>query len=191
MTPAISTIIKAACILSGEDMADIIGPGRSRYYARLRAAIASVAWSYKDAGAYRYSTPSIGRYLGGRDHSTVIHALHHMDVYLKQEPWLGPFIEDLREMAESMNRIEIDKAFAAEKRRKRAEKEEAERKAVQYVIDHDNLTKSMERAVATAKPALKAKNDFSEGERDEAHKFHAKIGKGSDSLLMALQQAAA
>ena len=55
---------------------DIIGPQRFRDIAHARQ---EVAWQVRQAhdafGNPRFSLPQIGTWLGGRDHTTIIHAI--------------------------------------------------------------------------------------------------------------------
>jgi chromosomal replication initiator protein len=45
----------------------------------------------------RMSTPDIGRRFGGRDHSTVVHAIHAVEKRAAADPYLEIEIETLRE----------------------------------------------------------------------------------------------
>lgn len=59
----------------------ITGPARSYDIVEARAVVAAVLKRWG-----RLSYPAIGRILGGRDHSTVIHAVYKLDTYLERNP---------------------------------------------------------------------------------------------------------
>lgn len=62
-------LIRAASFLTSTAEAEICGKERFRFLVRLRFAIAYLARPY-------YSTLTIAKVLGGRDHSTIVHAQH-------------------------------------------------------------------------------------------------------------------
>lgn len=60
--------------------ADLIGAGRERNLVEARAVVARLL---KDRG---FSTTQTGRYLGGRDHSTIVNLLGNFDIYARRNP---------------------------------------------------------------------------------------------------------
>ena len=70
----IADVVEAACELGGLDHHEMLGPCRARRISiwRQRAYVAA----YRVTGK---SLPQIGRYLGGRDHSTIIWALRKVE----------------------------------------------------------------------------------------------------------------
>lgn len=69
MSPAISTLVKRASDLTGVRTTELTGMGRDRRLCRYRFAV------MKAARARGYSTPRIGKALGNRDHTTIMHGL--------------------------------------------------------------------------------------------------------------------
>lgn len=67
--PEITLLKYRVCKLTGVSLHELTGPGRLGYVCRARFALMRVA-SKKG-----YSTPQIGRALGGRDHTTILHGL--------------------------------------------------------------------------------------------------------------------
>lgn len=69
--------------------------------------------AYKLALDWGYSTPQIGRAIGGRDHSTVLHGIDKLDVYMPQS-WTVQlsYARHLILMAEA--RVEIDRRLRME-----------------------------------------------------------------------------
>lgn len=65
----------------GLDPSDITGLSRTRDIVDARATVAAVLKRWG-----RLSYPAIGRVLGGRDHSTVIHAVSMLDIYIRRNP---------------------------------------------------------------------------------------------------------
>jgi hypothetical protein len=97
MTPTIAQITATASALTGVSIKDIRGPIRKRSMVHIRAAISIVARSYDERGNYRrYSYPAIGRYLGGRDHSSIIHIVENQDVYERRAPGFPEFLKTLQ-----------------------------------------------------------------------------------------------
>jgi chromosomal replication initiation ATPase DnaA len=55
---------------------DLIGPARTRWISHARQELMWFAYEERRADGTRvYSLPSIGKYLGGRDHTTVLHGI--------------------------------------------------------------------------------------------------------------------
>lgn len=78
---------------------DLTGPRR---HASLVDARAVVVAALKRWG--RHSYPQIGKALGGRDHSTVIHAREHFDIYCRRNPLVGPSYDRLARLIEEAER---------------------------------------------------------------------------------------
>ena len=64
---AVRQLIEAASFITRTSVADICGKDRFAYLVRIRSAIIYLARPH-------YSTIQIGRFMGGRDHSTIINA---------------------------------------------------------------------------------------------------------------------
>jgi chromosomal replication initiation ATPase DnaA len=82
---AITAIVAARHGLTVEELRE---PGRSRYVAYPRQEAMWMMRQVKTAnGEHRFSLPQIGRYLGGRDHTTVLHGVkaHEARALAKQE----------------------------------------------------------------------------------------------------------
>ena len=91
----ISDIITLASRLTKYAEADIIAPNRRRVLSQIRAAIVTVAREQRP----QYSYVQIGRVMGGRDHSTIIHA-HGLSMNLvDRDAEYAAFLADLRELA--------------------------------------------------------------------------------------------
>jgi len=85
-TKLIQVVADAFNISYGE----LIGDGRSRRYVEARAIVIQVlrerGWSY----------PRIGKLLGGRDHSTIIHAWDTFDIHAKRNPLVAAVFNQYR-----------------------------------------------------------------------------------------------
>ena len=68
--------------------ADILGPSRRRMHARPRQLVAYVLKNRPGYGGMKISYPQVGRILGGRDHSTIIHACKEFPKYAKRDEYL-------------------------------------------------------------------------------------------------------
>ncbi len=72
---------------------EIIGHGRHRAFVEARAVVVQVlrnrGWSY----------PRIGKLMGGRDHSTVIHAYETFDIHAERNPLVAATYNRLRQPA--------------------------------------------------------------------------------------------
>lgn len=82
-------VLAAACQLSGVPEGTLVGNGRGGELPRLRWA-AMVA--LRHAG---FSTPQIGKMLGGRDHTTVMHGLKQADIHRLKTPGYDEFCRAL------------------------------------------------------------------------------------------------
>jgi chromosomal replication initiation ATPase DnaA len=83
-----STIAEVVCARHGIGLEQIRGSSRERHIAWPRQ---EAMWLIRQVragnGAARYSTTQIGRYFGGRDHTTVLHAIksHEARTLAQQE----------------------------------------------------------------------------------------------------------
>ena len=71
----IEEIIEATSVVTGVDAEDIKGPSRKRHIAQARQIAIWIAYRMRAD----LSLPVIGRHFGGRDHSTVLHAVRKVD----------------------------------------------------------------------------------------------------------------
>jgi chromosomal replication initiator protein len=70
---AVARYVEARCTALGVSLEDLAGPSRLRPHAAARQ---QMMWELKQG--FRLSLPQIGRYFGGRDHTTVLHAVRKM-----------------------------------------------------------------------------------------------------------------
>lgn len=94
-TPSIDAILDAVSEVSGMPISDILGPNRSYKYTRPRfMAIALLRQLRADL-----SQPTIGRLMGNRDHTSILHALRQFEKLKGEAPfkdWLAtPRIQEL------------------------------------------------------------------------------------------------
>lgn len=82
-------ILKRAKELFGVRPEDIVGPSRYSLYIPARFAVCTAlsrrGWSY----------PQIGRFLGGRDHSSIIHAVRRAEYMESRDPEYASKIQEL------------------------------------------------------------------------------------------------
>lgn len=102
----IADIITLAAEIWGVPESVITGPSRTREHVSIRGAVVAVACDQKA----RYSYPSIGRWLGGRDHSTILNLHRRFDTYFEFYP---DFAENYTELR---RRAEIEGPFVRERR---------------------------------------------------------------------------
>ena len=84
----VDEIQKVTCEHFGLKQADLISPGRARALARPRQA---AMWLAKQLTTR--SLPDIGRRFGGRDHTTVLHAVRRIDALRATDPQLARDLE--------------------------------------------------------------------------------------------------
>lgn len=73
-------IIRQVAASYGKTYQDMIGKGRSAdIYKPRRAAMWVLYQARNDDGTRRFSQPAIGRLFGGRDHTTVLHAIRRRE----------------------------------------------------------------------------------------------------------------
>lgn len=166
----IRDIMALASRLTGVSAKDMVSARRDSEFIKARAA---VIFTSRQRG---FSFPAIGRALGGRDHSTIIHAYSHCDVYCRRWPDFGVLIAQLTSaIAEAESRLpDIGKM-------------------VEEALNDGDLMLCAFLPEPEAEPAHRIKrrrNSFApavgEGKRDHAHRFHERIGTASAKLLAAL-----
>ena len=79
------------CDFYSIDKKDVIGPRRNKEYVRPRQIL-----MYLLKNELRLSYPNIGRYLGGRDHTTVMHGCSKIEKEIKKNEDLFSEIKDLK-----------------------------------------------------------------------------------------------
>lgn len=102
----IADIITLAAEIWGVPESVITGRSRAREHTCIRGAIVAAAF----AQPRHYSYPAIGRWLGGRDHSTIMNLRRKFDVYFEHYP---DFAENY---AELIRRVGIEEPFVRERR---------------------------------------------------------------------------
>jgi len=90
-TTRVCDLIAITARLSKLSVADIVGLSRAVPIVRARQAVCHVAVSQ---GVH--STPQIGKVLGGRDHSTIVHANRKAKINAKRDPEYAHFIERIK-----------------------------------------------------------------------------------------------
>ena len=93
-TTRVHDLIAIAARLSNISPADIVGPYRFGHIVRVRQAVAHVA-----VGQGVHSTPQIGRAIGGRDHTTIIHANRKAKINAARDPEYAHFIQRIKDEA--------------------------------------------------------------------------------------------
>lgn len=83
-------IVRNAAVLAEMPVQKILGKSRFRPEVRVRQAIVWVALR-----ATKLSTVDIGRRLGGRDHSTILHARDQSEAFYERDPEFAAFCERL------------------------------------------------------------------------------------------------
>lgn len=90
----LATIINAACRVCDISRDHLLGPRRSRVYSRPRQMVMHIAREK----CPHLSLPSIGRLLGGRDHTTIMHGVRKCQVLLDNDPdFRGTYNRIMRE----------------------------------------------------------------------------------------------
>lgn len=79
---ALSEIIDAACRVCEISREQLVGPRRSRIYAWPRQIVMYIA--REKCG--HLSMPAIGRILGGRDHTTILHGVRACKIRIQDNP---------------------------------------------------------------------------------------------------------
>lgn len=80
------------CSVFGITREELLGQGRLRYLVDARTVVA-VALRRRDPKLWSY--PTIGRRLGGRDHSTIISLCENWDIRAQRNPLIGQLLEKL------------------------------------------------------------------------------------------------
>jgi hypothetical protein len=155
-TTRIADLIAITSALTKVSQADIRGPRRDGFIMRARQAVYYVARKQRV-----HSYPQIGRMIGNRDHSTVIHGARKAEIIAERDP-------DYRDL---LARIE-------------AEANAADTWTTVWRKQSAAVTVSVNVAVPL-RPMFAEKPPKGDG----GAKFHRDIGKGSAALLAALQAA--
>lgn len=91
-------IIKGTAAAFKMSVADLLGKDRHKRFVVARAVairlLREQTWS---DGTLRFSYPQIGRMMGGRDHSTVIHAINNFELYCRLHPEAKAAYDTLKE----------------------------------------------------------------------------------------------
>ena len=90
-------ILSGVAAVSGETLDDLRGPCRARSLSRARQV------AYFLGHEQGYTLPRIGRSVGGRDHTTVLHGLRLVARVAREDPDLAELIEDAR--ASALDRV--------------------------------------------------------------------------------------
>jgi len=101
--------------------ADLLAPNRKREIVRIRQIAIYLAKTITNR-----SLPDIGRRIGGKDHTTVLHAIRKIEALLAREPWLAAEIDEIRRLLTSgatsaviVDRPRLDTASGREDREER------------------------------------------------------------------------
>lgn len=86
-------ILSGVAAASGETIDDLRGPCRARVLSRARQV------AYLLGHEQRYSLARIGRAVGGRDHTTVLHGLRLVTRLAREDPDLAEMIAEARASA--------------------------------------------------------------------------------------------
>jgi chromosomal replication initiation ATPase DnaA len=91
-------IIRAVSAAYDMDPAALVSKARTPHFVCARAIairlLRDLTWQ---DGSPRFSLPQIGRLLGGRDHTTVHHALGMFEVYCRAHPFMKAVYDTLRD----------------------------------------------------------------------------------------------
>jgi hypothetical protein len=91
-------VIRAVAAAYDIDPRVLCGPHRGTYFVHARAITYRLLRDLKWIdGTQRFSLPQIGQFIGGRDHSTVCHALDQFDVYCRTNPYMRAVYDTLRD----------------------------------------------------------------------------------------------
>jgi chromosomal replication initiation ATPase DnaA len=78
-------VIRDVAVLRGVSIVDIMGSSRVKHIARARQ---EVAWRMRQAkdehGKSRFSFPQIAHWMGGYDHSTIVHAVKSHEARMQE-----------------------------------------------------------------------------------------------------------
>ena len=88
---SLEDICRAACRRLGLSAKEVRGPRRARPLAQARHLIAYLAHNHAD-----FSLPTIGRALGGRDHTTILHGVRKAASLLAEDPSFAQVLRELR-----------------------------------------------------------------------------------------------
>jgi chromosomal replication initiation ATPase DnaA len=93
-----SGIIRAVAAAYNIEPKVLCGTYRGPYFVHARAVtyrlLRDMTWG---DGTQRFSLPQIAQFVGGRDHSTVCHALDQFDTYCRHNPFMRAVYDALRD----------------------------------------------------------------------------------------------
>lgn len=89
---SIAGVVDAASLVTGVSVDDLCSPSRFSKLVRIRAAIYYITRPY-------YSFPHIGRFVGGRDHSTVINGMTIAERFMAKDWRFQALVESIRNEA--------------------------------------------------------------------------------------------
>jgi hypothetical protein len=96
--PSPGHILRTVAARFGVTVADLLGGCRSHYIVRPRQLVAWLGRRVRGDSKSR-----IGRWLGGRDHTTIINAERRVNDLMRDNPWWAATVEDLvRELSPSV-----------------------------------------------------------------------------------------
>lgn len=156
----IADIITLASRLSGMPVATIRSKQRYRSVVRVRQAVMAIA------GEQGRSTTEIAHLMGLKCHSTVLHGLKMVPVYMRTEPEFADFVAGLRHECATCE------PFVAEQHLP---------PCIRFNLVHSYSAPRQRKPI----------NDTLPGEeRDGSHRFHDEIAKASEKLANALSTVA-
>ncbi|GGN49500.1 hypothetical protein GCM10011349_20180 [Novosphingobium indicum] len=167
-TRRMADILAAAAYHANVTVADIKGPSRKRPIVMIRHAVCLIG-----AECY-HSQPQIARAVCRKDHTTVLSSIRRARDLEASRPDYADFLDAVRTKPIEEAPTETTPPETVPNERKLLVCRPIAPPAISY------------------KPSIKPRNDFSSQgeEQDDSHRFHADIGKGSQTLLAALRAAA-
>lgn len=189
----VSDIVAHATVVFGVPRHVILSPDRKYLTVRARQAVAWLARKHTNL-----SLPQIGKRLGGRDHSTICHAIAVVPERMMRDPLYAARVQDVesallgRPSATTQAifariKAEWEASEAAKAAAQIEARERTERERWFTIAQGDkakatrmrNLTERVNAIHSDAKP----KNNFLDGEtHDDGHDFMAMMAKGSAML---------
>ena len=92
---SVETLKNGVCDVFDITLDELMGPARTKKYVHARSVI------YRILRGRNHSLPTIGRLMGGKDHSTVINALAKFDWYCTEDPRVRDAYELLKDRADA------------------------------------------------------------------------------------------
>lgn len=180
----LSDIVFAAAAHAGLTVEDVTGKSRAVALVRARHAVCLIA------GQEGHSNPAIGRALGGRDHTTIMHARQAAEERAAREPEYAEYVERVRSgnLPEPAPAEPVPAPAEVHVKAEDESAPEARKLGPICPICQDIVA----RVTARMNPPrrIRPKNDFlADEDEDESHKFHRGIAAGSSALLAAINLA--